>query len=720
MDQLTGTITNNHTFLAHSATSEHPEGQPLKEHLENVSKLAEEFCRAFGAEDDGRLCGLYHDVGKYSARFQQRLAGSNVRVDHSSAGAFLLFKNMNIPAAICIAGHHGGLPDLGTKYDLDSNTFMSRINRATRGDIEDFSEWSSELPDIPLIKQKTYQGTGNYYFIKMLFSALTDADWLDTEAYFDNKKLLTREGDLHELRERLDAFIHPWWNAGSDLNKRRCRILRAAIDHGNDEPGIFSMTVPTGGGKTISSMAFALHHAVLHGMRRIIYVIPYCSILEQTEAVFASVFGRDNIIAHYSGAEFSYDEDSTDERAFSAENWEAPIILTTAVQFFESVFSNKPNKNRKLHNVARSVIVFDEAQMLPVPFIKPCLDGICRLSEFFGCSSVLCTATQPSVGRILDEISPGIRVRELCPEPEKMYLDFRRVVYVDEGYLSDEELVNHLRAYLQVLCIVNSRRQAQQLYRELSSEEMEGVYHLSTMMIPRDRKEVLGRIRKRLIEGEKCRVISTSLIEAGVDVDFPAVYRAVAGLDSIIQAGGRCNREGKRPLKSSVVHIFRSDAKPSRMIEKNVAAAERVLNGEDSIDSPSSVRSYFDFLLYTLKGGKQLDEKEILPAVRRLEFESIAKRFRLIDSADYTIYIPVEENKDMIERLLSGRVSRNLMRKLNQFSVQVYKEYFDQIYDNGELVLVSETAGILMNTKLYSRETGLPFEVEEQSKAIFV
>ena len=253
-----------------------------------------------------------------------------------------------------------------------------------------------------------------------------------------------------------------------------------------------------------------------------------------------------------------------------------------------------------------SVIVFDEAQMLPVPFLKPCLAGICQLVESFGCSAVLCTATQPAVEPLLKEYLPDHMVRELCPEPEQMYQAYRRVTYVDEGELSDEGLISQLRERQQVLCVVNSRRQAQALFRALETEE--GTYHLSTTMIPFDRKRVLNEIRDRLKKGLACRVISTSLIEAGVDVDFPEVYRALAGLDSIIQSGGRCNREGKRSPEESKVHIFRTEAKAPQMLEQNISAAARILRGFEQPDSPEAIHAYFQFLLYTLKDEKQLDE----------------------------------------------------------------------------------------------------------------
>ena len=689
----------------------------MKEHLETVSRLSAAFCEAFGSGQDGRLCGLYHDIGKYSAAFQKRLTGSREPVDHSTAGALLLFEHRNVPAAMCIAGHHAGLADLGTRNDL-ADTFMARINHARRGGIESFEHWREELPNsIPSVG-RCEPGFGTYFYTKMLFSALTDADWLDTEAYFDDHPVSIPVPEIPRLTKMLDRYLSRWSDPKGEVNLRRSRILRASIEHGEDPSGLFTMTVPTGGGKTISSMAFALHHAARHGMRRIIYVIPYCSILEQTQQVFEEIFGPENITAHYSGAEFSSPESEEDRRVFSAENWEAPIILTTAVQFFESLFSNRPGKSRKLHNIAQSVIVFDEAQMLPVPFLRPCLAAICELVKSYSCSAVLCTATQPALDELLEEYLPGRSLRELCPEPGKMYQDFRRVRYTDDGELSDEELVSRLRACSQVLCVVNSRRQAQELYHALGPGE--GCYHLSTLMTPYDRWRILRQIRDRLKTGQICRVISTSLIEAGVDVDFPEVYRALAGLDSIIQSGGRCNREGSRPPDDSWVHIFRTGAKAPRVLEQNISAAERTLRSFPQPDSPEAIRSYFRFLLYTLKDDRQLDAKGILDAAGNLRFESAAKAFKLIDGSEFTVYIPIGEGAALLDELRRTGPSRPLMRKLGMYAVSADRRLFSRLQEAGVLELLSENAGILLDGDAYSPATGLSMDFSEQTQGIFI
>lgn len=704
-------------YLAHSPTGSQTQGQPLKEHLENVSNLSANFCGAFGAEQDGRLCGLYHDIGKYSTAFQQRLRGSAKPVDHSTAGAHLLFEHRNVPAAMCIAGHHAGLADLGTRNDL-GDTFMGRMNHSVKDGIESCDAWRNELPAAIPAGDMHPPGLETYFYIKMLFSGLTDGDWLDTEAYFENRPVQPPAYSLAALSEKLDVYISRWDDPKTDVNRRRCSILHTAIQHSQDSPGLFSMTVPTGGGKTVSSMAFALRHALCHAKRRIIYVIPYCSILEQTQQIFEEVFGKENLTAHYSGAEYSVPEDGADRPAFATENWGAPIILTTAVQFFESLYSNRPGKNRKLHNIAQSVMVFDEAQMLPVPYLRPCLAAICQLVKRFGCSAVLCTATQPAVGRILQEYLPEHPVRELCPEPDKMAQAFRRVCYVDEGELSDDTLTAQLLQCAQVLCVVNSRRQAQDLYRALGTGD--GTYHLSTLMTPSDRKQALNEIRERLKEGRNCRVISTSLIEAGVDVNFPVVYRALAGLDSIIQSGGRCNREGKRPQSESTVHIFRTSAKPPRMLEQNISAAERTLRRFAELDSPAAIHAYFDFLFYRLRDDAQLDEKSILEQAKKLRFRTVSEQFKMIDGADDTIYIPQDEGAELIQTLREYGPSRTLLRKLGQYGVNVYHWFFIQLCDMGKVEPVSENAGILLDLNLYSRQTGLPLSVPEQGNVYFI
>ncbi len=475
--------------------------------------------------------------------------------------------------------------------------------------------------------------------------------------------------------------------------------------------GLYTLTVPTGGGKTVASMAFALNHAKNHGMGRIIYIIPYTSIIEQTHAVFSEIFGEENVVAHYADVQYKTEEDGayTDRRRLAAENWDAPIILTTSVQFFESLYANRPSRCRKLHNIAGSVLIFDEAQMLPVPYLRPCVSAIAQLVDRYGCTAVLCTATQPSLNPLFDACRRENTLREICPWDLAEDPVFRRVTFAREGTLNNARLADRLGAEKQVLCVVNSRRQAQELYALL---EEEGSYHLSTTMYPLHRRRVLGEIRGRLREGQPCRVVSTSLVEAGVDVDFPTVYKALAGLDSMLQAAGRCNREGRRPAKDSIVHLFKSEAWAPEVIRQNVAAAEGTLRTFEDLLSPRTVEAYFQLLYYTLKGPAALDAKGILAEIQDsfMPFASVASRFRLIEGADHFIYIPLEGGEALAEELKYAGVSRGLMRRLGPYAVGVYPRQFQALTECGAAQRVTENTAVLCDLAQYSKTTGLSLE----------
>ena len=701
-------------YLAHSATEANPQGQPLQEHLAQTAKLAGEFAAPFGAAAAGRFCGMLHDIGKYSALFQEKLCGKTIQVDHSTAGAYEAFCARDAAAAFCIAGHHAGLPDFGNRRldTADQPTLCGRLKKAEAGQLAPYAAYRAEIEAPPAAPAHFSDCESAAFYTRMLYSCLVDADWLDTEAFFSNHEI-KRGGydELSVLWDRIKLKIELWWESEREINLRRCRILRAAMDSASEPRGLFALTVPTGGGKTVTSMAFALRHALEHKLRRVIYVIPYCSILEQTQAVFEDIFGAENVVAHHSGAEYPSDEHVPDRRALSAENWDAPIILTTSVQFFESLYANKSAKCRKLHNIAQSVVIFDEAQMLPPPYLRPCVAAIGQLVGQYGCSAVLCTATQPALNPLLAQYLPAFPVRELCPDTAEQYAWFRRVTFVRDGVLTDEALARRLTQERQALCIVNSRRQAQRLYALLGKE---GAFHLSTTMMPVDRRRSLHTIRTLLREGKPCRVISTSLIEAGVDVDFPAVYRAVAGLDSIIQAGGRCNREGKRDRQESVVHIFETEQASPPMLRQNIAAARRVLDRYEDIAAPEAVRAYFEFLFYTLMGEQKLDEREILREIASgaMPFASVAARFRLIDNPELTVYIPRGEGAVLVGRLRTEGPSRPLLRKLGAYSVNVYPRQFAALLCAGAAERISENAAILMDMSNYSEEVGLSFETE--------
>jgi len=713
------------TYLAHF-DPDNGRKQSIYDHLCSSAELAADFADVFGAGQEARRCGMLHDIGKYSAAFQRRIRGSGEQVDHSTAGAVEAWKLKDIPAAFCVAGHHSGLPDGGTRLDeADNSTLRGRVRRSPGYGIEDYSAYRREINvpcASPLPAALVRKREDAFFFVRMLYSCLVDADWLDTEAFMKSGET-GRSGfpPLKQYGEKLGKYIRPWLdNPSRGLGEKRSEILAAAIKSSSNEPGIFTLTAPTGSGKTVASMAFALGHAQKHDLRRIIYVIPYCSIIEQTQSVFGKIFGEDNVVSHYSQATYPSEEgldECRDKKYLASENWDAPIILTTAVQFFESLFSCGPSRCRKLHNIAGSVLIFDEAQMLPVPFLRPCVDAIARLVSSYRCSAVLCTATQPALGPLIERSLPGNITREICPQREKMYELFRRVKYEYAGVLSDSELAGRLSSQRQVLCVVNRRDQAQSVYKLLCRD---GAFHLSTAMCPADRSAKLTEIRRRLKSGEVCRVVSTSLIEAGVDVDFPVVFRALAGLDSIIQSGGRCNREGVPGKLGGTVYIFESDRSAPEMLRQNISAAKYVLNSYDDIASPEAVSAYFNELLYVEKDDAALDAKGILAlcADAEMPYRKVDDAFHVIDSTQSSVYIPCKASLPLLDKLERFGPSRSLMRQLGRYSVGVYPPHFRDLLGAGALKQLTTDSAILKDESLYSDDTGLVLSLEE-GKGLF-
>ncbi|MEG1925867.1 MAG: CRISPR-associated helicase Cas3' [Ruthenibacterium sp.] len=708
-------------FIAHRIPTTE-KTQSVLAHLTQTAVLAAEFATPFAAESTAYQCGILHDIGKYSQAFQRRIRGAPEKVDHSTYGAEVALQKYRSPmVAFCVAGHHSGLPDGGSRKAAVSGdaTFWGRMQRAQSGDIEDSSAYQTEvnIQDAAPPQEFCTDSSTAFFFTRMLYSCLVDADYLDTEAFMSGGSVERQSSDAAAMSiclTKLKAFIAPWWPPKNPLNEKRCEILMEILKKGSMARGLFSLTVPTGGGKTVSSMAFALQHAKSHGLRRVIYVIPYTSIIEQTQDVFNRIFGAENVVAHYANTVYDTKENGeiADKRYLAAENWDAPIIVTTAVQFFESLFSNRSSRCRKLHNIANSVLVFDEAQMLPVPYLKPCVWAMTQLVEHYHCSAVLCTATQPSLDRLFCEMLPAYPVRELCTNVAELHNFFSRVTFQNEGILSDEALMAQLNLHSRVLCIVNNRKQAQALFAQLAPDAR---FHLSTTMTPEHRRSVLAEIRQRLQNKQPCRTIATSLVEAGVDIDFPSVYRAIAGLDSMIQAAGRCNREGKEPRETSIVHLFESAQKAPEILAQNIAAARHVMQKYTDITSPEAVKAYFELLYYTLKGEAALDQKQILAEMNssRLPFESIARQFKLIESAEYTLYIPRKEGKKLTQQLRENGPSRALLRALGQFSVGVYPWHFKELYATGAVELVSENTAILLNMQLYQDDVGLVFGSRE-------
>lgn len=698
-------------YLAHLAEDQRE--QTVLEHLEGTAARSERFAAAFGMGEQGRLLGLAHDVGKCSHEFQERLRGGRI-VDHATAGALECAKLDATWAAFCVAGHHGGLPDGGNLRN-DSAADLTLIGRLRRGQDRQIPPY--ELP-LRLEAVPAPQGYGqsrlvDSFTIRMLYSCLVDADYLDTEQFMSGLEAETPPGEtIPALLEKLERHIAPWQHPSNSLNRQRCAILNACLKGGARERGLFTLTAPTGGGKTVASMAFALRHAARHGMERVIYVIPYTSIIEQTADTFRKIFGKENVLEHHSNVSLEPNEgDSTDryQTLGVMENWDAPIIVTTAVQFFESLYANRPAKCRKLHRIANSVLIFDEAQMLPTEHLRPCVAAIAKLVERFRSSAVLCTATQPTLNDLFAEYAPGCAITELCPDPAVLFRQLRRVSFAQIGKLDAEALAEHLAAHSQVLCIVNSRRGAQEVYQKLPKD---GSYHLSTLMYPAHRRAVLEEIRLRLKEGLPCRVVSTSLIEAGVDVDFPAVYREIAGLDSILQAAGRCNREGGEKPEDSVVTVFEGVSAVPQLLRVNIGAAKETLRAGLDPAYPETVARYFR-AYRSLMQASSLDKYAVIRSFERgiagnsLPFRTVAERFHLIDDRSVTVYIPLEKGAELIQRLDAGERTRALFRLLGQYSVSIYPQQERALLERGVLTPLDESSAILRNPALYDEKLGL-------------
>ena len=743
-------MTKSSAYLGH-LDEETGREQLLCDHLTGVSDLAGRFAAAFGEEAMGRLLGLYHDIGKYSKEFQEYLRADEAekkrhrgRIDHSTAGAqeivklgqgtgqgksSRLSKGMAHVMAFCIAGHHGGIPNQGTPANTEEEgTLLGRLKRRKLPDCRAYHEANLEdvLPASRLLEQVARAPFSTMLYTRMLFSCLVDADFLDTEKFMSAGRV-EREGfaSMETLLARFEASLEKKFSPQtstsgkevSPLNKKRSELLAESIAAGKEAAGNFyRMTIPTGGGKTISSLAFALHYArhAKKKRKRIIYVIPYTSIIEQNAAVFRELLGKDSVVEHHQNVDYDDVQDmDMNRKRLATENWDAPVIVTTNVQFFESLFSNRPSKCRKLHNLAESIVIFDEAQMIPMDYLRPSLAAIEALVRHYDCTAVLCTATQPPLGQFFsDDMQP----LEICPALMENAAFFRRTkIELREGTLTEEELAEELAAHEQVLCIVNVKKTAQSVFDLLRADE--GTYHLSTNLYPVHREQVLEEIRARLKDGKPCRVISTSLVEAGVDLDFPCVYREINGLDSIVQAAGRCNREGRRSAEESVVHVFSleklaKNAQLAAEITKNVARSFA-----EDLASPEAIRRYFEEL-YDLSGKNRLDKKDIMGQSGKFAFADIANDVRLIEDRTKPIFIPqTEEGQALLARLEQGERSRSLMRKVGRYIVTVYTGYaeapFEQLAAQGKIRMLDENLAVLVDMAVYDSEKGLSSNVGE-------
>lgn len=734
-------------YYAHTAEQlPQKDWHPLSSHLEEVANRAAGFAASFNATDWARIAGLLHDVGKATPAFQDYLVRSAAgkarrgEVPHAIHGALLargLDPGLGKLLAYILAGHHGGLPN--------ADDLLRKLERPKAVDLDAARQFLdhlgiSELPrSVPFQTNVSELGFAISFFLRMLYSCLVDADWLDTEAFCAKDTAAYRHGfpTLADLIARffptLDALVAK--APDTPVNAIRQSILAACRAHAGDEPGFFSLTVPTGGGKTLSSLAFALEHARAHDLDRIVYVIPYMSIIEQNAQVFREFLGDDAVVEHHSSAQ-ARDADENDEsyamtrRArLATENWDAPIIATTAVQFFESLFAAKPSRCRKLHNLAKSVIILDEAQMLPPPFLLPCLAALKELTARYGATVVLCTATQPAV-KIREDFTKGLeKVREIVPDTAALHASLKRVTVENLGALTDDELNERLAGEEQALCIVNTRRHARELFERLRDSGAENVVHLSASMCPAHRTQVIAAIKEHLREGRPCRVASTALVEAGVDIDFPAVYRAAAGIDSIAQAAGRCDREGKLTAAAGApagrVYIFTpaDHALPRGHFTQTWNAAGEVLRKYNDVLAPDAVEHYFRHLFWMQ--GDKLDDQQILLDLSEgwraseYSFRDAAGKFQIIKNDMRSLIVRWGPESDTVDALINElRWSESpvrALRALQRYTVQVYEHQLKELFEQGAIEVV-EDEWFVLGDRNYSDELG----VVEQSESSIV
>ena len=747
-------------YYAHSAQGQfcnllpYERWQTLQSHAQNVGNSAANFAQVFGVQDIAYHTGQLHDLGKYSLEFQDRLNGGSKPVDHSTAGAKIAFECWGSIAigklmAFCIAGHHAGLAN-GCGEGDNRSTLKQRLALQFGKDIPELdSVWLQEIKlpktlPVPLLKADVHHPYFSYaFFTRMLYSCLVDADYLDTEAFYLNleNKIAERGGypDLNALQHNFNQFINAFRRRiaqapeqteaekrNATLNRLRSEILDHAVEQAAQPQGLFTLTVPTGGGKTFTSMAFALEHAKRHDMRRVIYVIPFTSIIEQNAAEFCKAFGElgeQAVLEHHSTFDDGklQNEATKDKLRLASENWDAPIIVTTAVQFFESLFADRSSRCRKLHNIAGSVIILDEAQMLPLNLLLPIMQAIKELAQNYRCSIVMCTATQPAVQAENGFYRGFENVREIAPKPTALFGKLRRTTVQHIGTQTDVDLLAKLGEYPQMLVIVNNRRHARSLYDQ--AKHLDGTFHLTTLMCAKHRSQKLDGIRDRLKNGEPCRVIATSLIEAGVDVDFPLVMRAEAGLDSVAQAAGRCNREGKRPSENSFVWIFAPEEQWKAPPELATQAAVMRLTADsfsDDLLSTQAVAAYFAEL-YQLKGS-ELDNKKILKMHNDtgqsldFPFQTIADKFRMIESHMQPLIIQFDGGaENLISGLHHADHIGSLLRKLQPYTVQIPEKALAALYKAGRIEPINEKNFgkqfyTLIGLDLYDEVAGLSWE----------
>ncbi len=729
---------------AHSLENQPPEKwETMAQHEERVATRCARFLKRIHPDLEawGDLLGRWHDLGKYSDAFQSYILAANKsadqtvdphqaevkgRVDHSTAAAKLAVELFELPGhllAYCFAGHHAGLPD------WDDGQSQSGLKLRLQKEVPDWrGNAPPELVDREFPPMPRFQTVGKHehdvaafrvaFWIRMIFSAFVDADFLATESFMSPERGVERpknRSSLTDLVGHLETHIEKIQGRAKQtrVNTIRRNLGENCKKKATLPPGFFSLCVPTGGGKTIASLRFSLGHATAFHFDRIVVAIPFTSIIEQNAEVYRDIFvglGPDVVLEHHSSLDPKVESNTN---RLQAENWDASLIVTTNVQLFESLFASRTSKCRKLHRLARSVIVLDEAQTLPVELLKPTLLALRELVESYECSVVLCSATQPALNWRADFPIGLNEIRPIVDDSNELHQSLRRTQVTVAGTIDDGRLANELESEPQVLCIVNTRPHAAELFSRL--EQDDASFHLSTRMCAAHRQQTLDTIKRRLKEELTCRVISTQLIEAGVDVDFPVVYRASCGLDSLAQAAGRCNREGS--LDSGRVVFFDAEKPPPvGFLRQSSDSAKELLGEFDDLLAPAAIERYFQ--LHYWKKSSAWDQHKVLEAVGnqpnkiQFNFRQIADRYRFIRDETEAILVPWEEEGEKILKQLENPTSaiyRETWRKLQRYSIQVRQHEFEQLQQAGAVDKRHER-WVLTQRHLYDDRLGLRLE----------
>jgi CRISPR-associated endonuclease/helicase Cas3 len=754
--------------------------QSLEDHLKGTASLAENFAKEFGSDDWAKIAGLYHDLGKFLPEWQQYIrlvsgyegkeneSKTNYRINHSSLGAILNYDQLKQIQPIArilsyvIAGHHAGLSDWYPDKaggDLQNRIFENNSEQLSQAELKELKKIEAAKPFLSIspakspppgyVSKKQIDTEHYHLWIRMLFSCLVDADYLDTELFM-SPKISQNRGNypkLSELNERLNHYLEEKNRKSHDtlVNRNRQQVLNMCRNKAKLRPGFFSLTVPTGGGKTLSSMAFALEHSLEYDKKRVIMAIPYTSIIEQSAKVYKFgtdddemimeikktgkvLFGEESVVEHHSNLDPDME---TPENRLATENWDAPIVVTTNVQLFESLFSCRSSSCRKLHNLVNSVIILDEAQMLPPEYLKPILSGLKGLVQQYSVSVVLCTATQPSLKGSIgsgNNIIQGLEnCREIIDDPAALNQSFNRVniSFPENMQKPDnwENIAKQVIEYEKVLCIVNTRKDC----RELHSLMPEGTIQLSALMCGEERSHIISNIKKKLATKEPLRVISTQLVEAGVDIDFPVIFRAMAGLDSIAQAAGRCNREGKIIEKGEVIVFNPPKPAPPGLLRKGEDATKTLMSQRNINElTPELFDEYFKKFFGSVNDFDKPRFRERLVSEAdefKFQFRTFSEDFNLIDNATQKgiiIWFEGESGNslDLIEELRRDGPSRRLLRKMQRFTVNVPVRVFEKLRVMGYL---EDVNGYFVQAAdgLYKPGKGLIYQEEDWIQQVY-